>query len=141
MAKIENILFIDDDIICTFLNVTLVEELGIAKRVESINTAEEALEYMKAHYSGKSAHPAGHPDLIFLDIKMPGMDGFEFLEELDRQKDIDKSRFLIIMLSASLNPGDQCRAVCQSDMVFKSLTKPLFEEDVLKLLDGVLKTK
>ncbi|WP_224994397.1 response regulator [Cesiribacter sp. SM1] len=141
MAKIQKILFVDDDMICTYLNVTLVEGLGIAKRVESLHGAEEALEYIQEHYSGKTAYPAGHPDLIFLDIKMPGMDGFEFLEELDKLKGVDKSRFLVILLTASLNPCDQERAMCHSDKVFTCLAKPLAEEDVKKLLQGMLKTR
>ncbi|AHM60902.1 response regulator receiver protein [Flammeovirgaceae bacterium 311] len=138
MAKIEKILFVDDDTICAYLNVTLVEGLGIAEEVMSINSAEEALQYIQEHYSGKAAFVREHPDLIFLDIKMPGMDGFEFLQELEGLKQVDRNRFLIIMLTASLNPGDKEKAACQSDKLFACLSKPLVEADVKKLLKGLL---
>lgn len=134
MTMIDKILFIDDDNICSFINVALVEELGIAKEVESIQRADEALNYILEEYSAKPASSKAYPDLIFLDINMPEMDGFELLQQLEEQKNIDKSRFLIILLSASLHPADQEKAACHSDMVFACLSKPLAEEDVQKLL-------
>lgn len=134
MTMIDKILFIDDDNISSFINVALVEGLGVAKAVKSIQRAEEALKFIQEEYSLKSASSKACPDLIFLDINMPEMDGFELLQELEEQKHIDKSRFLIIMLSASLYPADQERAACHSDTIFACLAKPLVEEDVQKLL-------
>lgn len=141
MAKIKKILFVDDDTICTFLNVTLAEDLGIAKEVLSLNNAEQALAFIREHYSGVSTFDQAQPDLIFLDIKMPGMDGFEFLQELERLKGIDRSRFLVILLTASLSPGDRDKAAWHSEKIFACLSKPLAEADVKRLLKGLLQAR
>lgn len=67
---LEKILFIDDDAICTFINASLVEEMGMAKEVISLPGAAEALQYIKQHhYTGNAANQGTAPDLIFLDLK------------------------------------------------------------------------
>lgn len=134
MDKIEKILFVDDDSVCAYLNTSLVEELEIAKQVISLQNAFEALKYLQQHYTKKSLSARAQPDLIFLDIRMPGMDGFEFLQELDKLKELDKNQFKIIMLTALLHPSDKEKATCYRDKVFACLSKPLAKEDIVELL-------
>ena len=139
MAKIEKILFIDDDNVSSFLNETIVEELRITKQIISLRNAPEALAYIVQHYSSESS-PSKRtiPDLIFLDIKMPGMDGFKFLQELEKLEGIDRSCFLVILLTASEDIHDQEKVGCFKDKVFACLSKPLAKEDLKKLLAEVL---
>ena len=137
MTKVEKILFVDDDPVCSFLNVTLVEQLEIAKEAKALSNAEKALAYIQKHYSGKAPLGSTCPDLIFLDIYMPVMDGFEFLQELDKLPDIDRSRFLIVMLTASLHPADKEKLLCRSEQVHTCLPKPLSEEDLEKLIEDM----
>lgn len=138
MAKIEKILFVDDDYVCSFLNVSLVEELGLAKEVKAVYNADEALAYIKLHYTGKTAEPVAIPDLIFLDIKMPGLNGFELLKELDKNKNIDRSRFMVILLTTMLNPSDEEQTICSGEKIHTCLIKPLKEEDMQKLMTEML---
>lgn len=133
MAKIEKVLFIDDDPICTFLNISLVEELEIAKEVKALDNAPDALKYILENYSTQPTHPTS-PDLVFLDIKLPGVDGFDMLKELEKMNDIARSRFLIVILTASIHPSDKEKAAYFSSGVFAYLTKPLTEDDLKKLL-------
>lgn len=137
MIKIEKMLFVDDDPICLFLNVTLAEEWGNANEVTSFQDAKEALTYVQEHYPKKTSCYKDLPDLIFLDIKMPGMDGFEFLDELDKLKNIDRNSFVIVLLTTSLHPADKEKAICRSNKVFTCLTKPLAEADLDNLLNDV----
>lgn len=134
MGKIDKILFVDDDHVCSFLNVSLVEDLKIAREVKSVPSAADALNYIKLNYTKTRSTPAAAPDLIFLDIKMPGMDGFEMLQELEKDRSIDRSRFLIVLLTTMLNSADEEKTVCNSDRVFACMIKPLSEENLINLL-------
>ena len=140
MAKIKigKILFVDDDNVSSFLNISLVEELGISREVKALNNAAEALEYIQQEYSStySSLPSSAAQDLIFLDIRMPGMDGFELLQELEKIKELDRSRFLIIILSASLSPADEEKAVSHKNSLLAYLTKPLAIEDIQKIVAG-----
>ena len=135
----DKILFVDDDNICSYLNVALVKGMGIAKTVVSLQSAEEALAYIQQHYPLQKVRYNACPDFIFLDVHMPGMDGFELLELLEKRRMIDKNRFLFIMLSSTLDPADLEKALQHKDKIFACLPKPLAEEDLQKVLaDGML---
>ena len=124
--KLNCILFIDDDEPTNFLNKVTTEQSGCTDRVEVFQSGQEALEYLSGPF------PA--PDLIFLDINMPAMDGWEFLDkyrELNRAK---KEDIVLVMLTTSLNPDDELRTRSMREVAgFEN--KPLMEsrlEDLLK---------
>jgi CheY-like chemotaxis protein len=73
------------------------------------------------------------PDLIFLDINMPGMNGWEFLDEYNKIMDPTKNSLVVTMLTTSDNPDDKARA---KDWKFVSdfITKPLTKEMMEKIL-------
>ena len=91
------------------------------------NTGAKALEYLKDGHSP-------HPDLIFLDINMPGMNGWEFLEEYGRLDKEMQSRVIIIMLTTSDNPDDLAKAK-KCAFVSDYITKPLTEEIMKGIID------
>ena len=94
------------------------------------NTGLEALEYLKSKKDDKEMLP----DLIFLDINMPGMNGWDFLHEYE-QLDIElQSRAIIIMLTSSDNVDDIARSKAWS-FVSDYITKPLTNQ----LLSGIIK--
>jgi CheY-like chemotaxis protein len=82
----------------------------------------QALEYLKSEINDEEMHP----NLIFLDINMPGMNGWEFLEEYNKLFEDQKSRAVIVMLTTSDNPEDETRSKSWrfvSDYITKPLTK------------------
>ena len=127
---LECILLIDDDEPTNVLHKIIIEESGIARQVEIVYNGYDGLEYLKR--TGKYAegtHP--RPDLIFLDINMPGMNGFEFLEEYKQLDSHQKARMVVVMLTTSLNPEDREKAQKLgeiSDFKNKPLTVPLLQE-------------
>jgi CheY-like chemotaxis protein len=82
--------------------------------------SEEALAYLKEH----QRQPELLPEIIFLDINMPVMDGFQFLKEFDSYGDVVKKTCNIIMLSSSISPRDVERA-SDDDNIKLYLNKPL----------------
>lgn len=124
--KLNCILLIDDDEPTNFLNKMTVEQTGCADHVRVVQSGQEALDYLMG--CGKHSAPAGssgtgdtaagkagagndcpRPDLIFLDINMPAMDGWEFLEKYKLLPQAQKAHIIMIMLTTSLNPDDERR--------------------------------
>lgn len=118
--KYSKVLLIDDNSIDNFVNKKLIEMTGFASVVEVYESAVEALKELK----GKKTEQL--PDVIFLDIMMPVMDGFAFLEEFNRLGPDYSGKCKIIMLSTSESFQDLNRAN-KNPLVQKFLNKPLTE--------------
>ena len=132
--KIGKILLVDDDEITCYLNRILLEEMEVAKQIESVHDGRQALQYIKRKLIG-TANPTYEIDLLFLDLNMPVMDGFEFLEELNKSNGIDSNRLKIIILTSSENKKDAAEAAFYNELVHTYVTKPLEEEKLKELLD------
>ena len=113
-------MLVDDNELDNFINKKLVESDSFASETSIHTSAESALEYLK----NNGADDARIPDLIFLDIMMPEMDGFGFLEAFDRLPDAVKGKSRIVMLSTSDSFKDLNRAN-QNKYVKRFLNKPL----------------
>ncbi len=113
-------MLIDDNELDNFINKKLVEGDEFAKNVTVHGSAQSALDYLK-----KNADASDQiPDLIFLDIMMPEMDGFGFLDQFDKLPEAVKNKSRIIMLSTSDSFKDLNRAN-QNKYVKRFLNKPL----------------
>jgi CheY-like chemotaxis protein len=100
MKKLNNILLIEDNEFINVYNRKIIEKLNVTDRVEVIEDGDEALNYLK----GENKNEKPEPDLIFLDINMPRMNGWEFIEEYLKLEGHKKTR--IVILSTSPNPDD-----------------------------------
>ncbi len=114
------VMLIDEDEIDNIINQKIIESNNFSERVMVFQTGTDALDFLRVN--AKVAENL--PDLIFLDINMPIMDGFQFLEEFEKLESpiLDKSK--IIMLSSSISPRDIDRAA-SNRFVKKYLNKPL----------------
>lgn len=120
--KINTVLVVDDDENWCFVSKKILQKAGVGKEIMTANNGQEALSKLKemAAAGGKL------PELIFLDIKMPVMDGFAFLEEATKSPELDLSQTRIYICSSSFLTKDKERA--KQYPVAGFITKPLTQE-------------
>src|SRR6056297_555938 len=123
-------LLVDDDPVSCFINTELIEEYGFSTHSHSVSNGAAALDYIEKQC--KPNHIANCPNVVLLDLNMPVMDGFEFLEELKARSLYLLSKFKIIVLTSSTNPQDLERA--QQFNVDGYLNKPLNAEKLRAIL-------
>ena len=110
MRKYKCMLLVDDDDDSCFLVKCYQERMKISSHFHVFNTGKEALEFIKDKTSGPDIISHTWPDLILLDINMPVMDGFDFLEEFHDLQVPETSKPKIFMLTNSNHPKDMKRA-------------------------------
>lgn len=113
-------MLIDEDEIDNIINQKIIESNNFCENIMVYQTGGDALEYLRTNAN----NPDALPDLIFLDINMPIMDGFQFLEEFEKLAEPILEKCKIIMLSSSISPRDIDRAA-SNRFVKKYLNKPL----------------
>jgi CheY-like chemotaxis protein len=115
-------LLIDDNYIDNFVTRKILEAGNFAETIIVVRSATEAIDSLRDGIV--------KPDVIFLDVRMPLMSGFEFLEEFDKIN-IDKSDIKIFMLSSSLDPVDMKKSMDNkyiTHFIHKPLTQKALEE-------------
>ncbi|MDQ3395670.1 MAG: response regulator [Bacteroidota bacterium] len=118
--KIKCILLVDDDPIANYLHLKLINNLNMAERIDIVTNGEEALKYIKE---------VCQPELLFLDINMPVLNGIEFLKKYNNLQPVPEIR--IVVLTASEHQVD---ILSTSEMGIQYyLNKPL-TEDKLKVV-------
>lgn len=128
------VLLVDDDMSTNFIHRRIVENAKIKVDVKEITSAKEALDYLT--YSGKYENNEHTPKagIIFLDINMPGMNGWDFIAEYKKLDEKHKARIVVVMLSTSLNPDDEQQAANVAEIA-TYLHKPLNKEAFAKIAD------
>ena len=134
MNTINKVLIIDDDETTCFLSKLFLENFLSTEEIECFQDAEEALELVKGAYLQNSFNESG-PDLIFLDINMPGMDGFEFLEKVRKLEGIGEicSR-RVVMYTSSKHHKDLEKANRLGVLAY--VQKPLTEDKMKYVLEA-----
>ena len=129
------ILLIDDNSDDNFFHERAIKKNNPAHIVISKTSGSEALAHLR------STNPADkHPDLIFLDINMPAMNGWEFLGIYNGLDENLKSRAIVIMLTTSANPDDVAKAKtwnCVSEYRTKPLSQPVLDDVFERYFKGL----
>ncbi|WP_378172356.1 response regulator [Aquimarina sp. SS2-1] len=127
--SITSVLLIDDDKATNFFNERVVTRHNSFDNVNTVQSGKAALEYL----TNVKNNMAIKPDLIFLDINMPAMNGWEFLVEFAKLDKSTTEGIKVILLSTSSNPDDVNQSI-KNHSVDDFINKPLS----LELLDNVI---
>ncbi len=124
--KVQKVMLIDDNDIDLKINAKLISFSKLFDEIIICQSGEDALDYLNKYLQ----EPEKLPDFILLDIQMPEMDGFEFLENYKSFPE----KCPVAMLSSTLDFGDIQRAEA-NPYVVKLLKKPLSAKELAELID------
>jgi two-component system, chemotaxis family, chemotaxis protein CheY len=120
------IFLVDDDHIYQFTAKKTLEAMGFAEQVDVFPDGEKALAFIRQHLSD----PSVLPDIIFLDINMPIMDGWQFVEAFQKL-DLGNKKVDLYMVSSSVDEADQERSrkyQVINDYIIKPVGRSRFEQ-------------
>ncbi|MEW6658940.1 MAG: response regulator [Thermodesulfobacteriota bacterium] len=133
MPKAAHILLVEDNRLDIELTLDAFKEARLGNSVHVAKNGEEALDYLfgRKQFGDREQYPL--PDIILLDLKMPGLDGFEVLRRVKAEPEV--KRIPVIILTSSREEGDLALSYdCGANSY---LTKPVSFEGFLKVVRQV----
>ena len=133
MAKPASILLVEDNPMDVELIIDAFKEARLANKIQVAKGGKEAIEFLfgEGEYADRKQHPL--PDIVLLDLKMPGIDGHEVLRRIKSTEKL--KRLPVIILTSSRDEGD--RAMSYDNGANSYLVKPVSFDDFLKVVKTV----
>ena len=132
MSPVRHVCLIDDDSVYSFLMQRMIEQTQMVEKVDIFSNGLAALKFLIEH----AARPEKLPGAILLDLNMPVMDGWEFLDEFASLKPQLKKRIDIFIVTSSSAPLDVHRARSIEE-VTDFLIKPITREMLINVLKEI----
>lgn len=126
------VMLIEDNEIDNYISEKILKTSGFTKHVFIHTSVKSALEFLKNLEQSNELPEALVPDYILLDLNLPILEGFYFLEEFELFSPLIKSKIKIAILTCSLNPSDRGRVIKYKNVV-DYISKPLTSECLQKL--------
>lgn len=127
--QLKCILLVDDDEPTNYLHQDVLEDIGISKNITVAETAAEALQLLQR----PKIADCKVPDIIFLDLNMPGMNGWDFIDEYAQMHRAYSKKPLIYILTTSTNPADKKKAEGIKEIA-GFMSKPLTEDMIMNMV-------
>ncbi len=121
---LDKILCVDDDAITLMLCKMVIVKNSFSSEIATVTNGEEALNYFKMLKNNSSEKT---PQMIFLDLNMPVMGGWEFLDCFSTEEYSDFNSIKTIILSSTIDPDDLEKSK-KYPMVIDFLSKPISKE-------------
>lgn len=125
--KLNSVLLIDDNPATNLIHKKVISKLDCANNIYVCTGGEQALDLLTEKENGLNDSYV-QPQLVFLDINMPGMSGWDFIEEYEQLPEFQQGGIVIMMLTTSINPDDQAKAgdfKCISGFLNKPLSSDM----------------
>jgi CheY-like chemotaxis protein len=130
----KNVLIVDDDEVYLYLMKRLLKELSEGMEVHTSTDGEQAIDFIKKCDAEKNLAPK----IIFLDVNMPFLDGWGFLEEFKKLNVNFEDKIHIYLVTSSELPADKKRAEEYKELD-GYIVKPISEEKLSGMLKEVFK--
>lgn len=117
---VNHVVVIDDDPISILVTETMMKKNSFTKKIGTFEKPQKALDYFENDHPWKE----GTPDYIFLDVQMPDIDAWEFMDRYVKINECIRDKKHIVLLSATFNPEDETKARTHP-MVIELITKPV----------------
>lgn len=114
----EVVMLVDDNEIDLFINQKIIEFNSFSNKLITLSSGQEGLDFLTG------ADESDIPDLIFLDLNMPLVDGFKFLTQFSKLPENKRKKCSIVILSSSNNPDDKEKVEVNEEVIL-FLSKPL----------------
>ena len=128
MKKVETIYIVDDDSLYTLLLKKKIDKLHLCNKIMSFANGENAINQIKQYIETKEELP----DIVFLDINMPIMNGWEFMEEFIKLLPLLHKKISIYISSSSIAAEDRMKAQSY-EAIENYISKPIENETLLKI--------
>ncbi len=131
--KISEIMFVDDDAIVRLVGSKILKSIQFDREISHFENGKQAIDHITKRFNEQNLPEADRPIMILLDINMPEMDAWGFLDEF---QDFDyefKKHFLISIITSSIDSSDKTRAFLYPD-VLDYIQKPLSGKHVIDFL-------
>ncbi|MEY5046786.1 MAG: hypothetical protein RLZZ175_145 [Bacteroidota bacterium] len=131
-AHFKVVMLVDDNKIDAILNKKVLEKDSFSESVIVHNSSTKALEYLESIAANTDEYI---PSLIFVDMMMPEMNGFQFVEKFEKLPQSIQDDAKIVFMSGSLLSQDQLEKLSHCKSVIKFVSKPLNKESLTIVLD------
>lgn len=132
MTTLKTLTIVDDDDIFVFLTTKIIEQTNLVDLIKVFGNGLDAINFLKENKNNVDALP----DIILLDLSMPIMNGWQFLEEYNKLNPTIGKKITIYICSSSISPDDITRAKTiseVSDYIIKPITKDKLIDFIKKL--------
>lgn len=132
MHKKSNILLVDDDELYLFLMEKTIHQISNTLKVNSVTDGERAIEYIAQCTNEMTPLP----EVIFLDINMPFLDGWGFLAEFKKLKPLISNKVNIYIVSSSMRESDKKRAASLEELT-GYVIKPVGKDQLVEIFKTI----
>ena len=129
MTTLKTLTLVDDDDIFVFLTTKIIEQTNLVDLIKGFGNGLDAINFLKENKNNVDALP----DIILLDLNMPIMNGWQFLEEYNKLNPTIGKKITIYIYSSSISPDDITRAKTISE-VSDYIIKPITKDKLIDLI-------